>query len=773
MRERMTPRAPNRDRPGARTPLALLACVSLQLACGAPPASPSPSPPAAARRPVLVLGIDAGDWSAIDPLVEAGRLPTFARLKAGGRTGVLRSEPPLVSPIVWTTIATGRPPEEHGVLDFMVDLPGGGQAPVGAASRRVPALWNLFSEAGRSVGIVGLWATWPAEAVRGTIVSDRVAPQLTRPDPLDPQSISPAAAWARLAPLLVRPEAVSEPELGGYVPLTRAEYEAAGRALRGPAGRLYADPVAHLAAAVAATRAYAAMAEAILREGQPDLLFVYDEEVDTLSHLFVRDPRRGPGAIAAAYRDADALLARLAALVTPDTWVVVCSDHGFYGPDAAIDEDPAGLPGPATAWHRPYGIVAAAEAGVLAGRRPGRGATLGAVMPIDIAPTLLHLAGLPVTTRMPGHVVPALLPEEAAARPVTKAEVLDPQPSTPAAAGPGDAEAEARLRALGYVGATATSLARLNLGEILYRRGRLDAAERELRGVLADQPDNVAALLWLGKALRDAGKPREALAVYARAARLGAAEAAIEAADCAVSAGSAADAGPVLASLEPTPRTAAALAVARSIVARAAGDVAGAERELRAALAADPLGFEALSRLLDLSVAAGRAKTALPPIRRAAGAAPGSARHAALLGEALLAAGDPAAAEAALSRALALAPDSSPARIDLARAELGRGDPGRALATLAEAAPSLERALLRGAAFSASKRWEDAVREYRTAVGLSKQPTPELLNALAWAELQSGRGDEAASLLDRSLSIKQDQPEIRRMRAQLGGARRP
>ncbi|PYQ46708.1 MAG: hypothetical protein DMF78_25685, partial [Acidobacteria bacterium] len=159
---------------------------------------------APAGRKVVLVGLDAADWQAIDPLVARGELPTFARLKSAGRTGLLLSTPPLLSPIVWTTIATGRTPDDHGVLDFMADLPGGGQRPVGSRERRVPALWNLFSSAGDTVAVVGWWATAPAEDVRGTIVSDRVAPQLTRAAAgLSPGSVSPAHQASRVAPDLV------------------------------------------------------------------------------------------------------------------------------------------------------------------------------------------------------------------------------------------------------------------------------------------------------------------------------------------------------------------------------------------------------------------------------------------------------------------------------------------------------------------------------------------------------------------------------------------
>ena len=72
----------------------------------------------AGSRPIALVGLDAADWSRVDPLIAAGTLPTFARLRSHGRTGVLIATPPLVSPIIWTTIATGMQPEDHGVLDF-------------------------------------------------------------------------------------------------------------------------------------------------------------------------------------------------------------------------------------------------------------------------------------------------------------------------------------------------------------------------------------------------------------------------------------------------------------------------------------------------------------------------------------------------------------------------------------------------------------------------------------------------------------------------------
>lgn len=756
--------------------LAVAACSGAATeAPGAGPASPAKEP----GRRIVLVGLDAADWQAIDPLVRAGKLPFFARLKERGRIGTMVSTPPLLSPILWTTIATGRYPEDHGVLDFMVDSPGGGQAPVSAAARRVPALWNLFSQAGRGVAVVAWWATWPAEGVRGTIVSDRVAPQLTRDEArLDEKAISPAAQARRLAAAVVRPSGIGFDDLRAYVPLSRTEFEAAEAARHQPAAILYEDRIAHLAAVVAGTRTYSAMAATLMSEGLPDLLAVYLQGIDTVSHLFVRDPRRGPAAIERAYRDADALLGRLASTSPPNAWVVVCSDHGFYLPGAGVTEDPSDLTGPATAWHRPYGIVAAIEASALANReesRPGSPTLVGAVTPLDIAPTLLHAAGLPVGDRMPGHVVSGLLPPEAVARPVAIASLPEVGPSAaPFASRTVDGDLQARLQALGYVGATPTSLARQNLGEILYRRGNLAGAERELRAVVDAQPTNLTALLWLAKALRDQGHPREALRFYERAAAVsgGRGEALIEAAEVAVSAGLIDDGRRLVASAPKRGSALAGVHVARGVLARAAGDAAGAERELRAALSQDPLSFEALSRLLDLLVPRGRVRGALPLFRRAAELAPASPRHLALLGEASLAAGDAPAAEPPLARALELAPDGSSVRLELARAQITQRKLDAAAATLSPAEPSRERSLLLGAVCSLQERWADAATHYQMALDRGA-PDPNALNGLAWAKLKLGQRGEAADLFHRSLALDANQPEIDRLLAQLVPAPAP
>ena len=123
---------------------------------------------------VLALGLDGADWRNALPLLRQGKLPVLAALRRAGVSGTMLTNPDYRwSPVLWTTVATGKLPQQHGVGGFMVlDADAGKAIPTPSTQRRCRALWNLFTERNRTVGFVGWWVTWPAEKVNGFMVSD-------------------------------------------------------------------------------------------------------------------------------------------------------------------------------------------------------------------------------------------------------------------------------------------------------------------------------------------------------------------------------------------------------------------------------------------------------------------------------------------------------------------------------------------------------------------------------------------------------------------------
>jgi hypothetical protein len=74
---------------------------------------------ASLRRPtgakVVLIGLDGADWDFALPMIERGELPNLARLRREGAFGKIRTNNPPLSPLLWTTVATGKSPDIHGI----------------------------------------------------------------------------------------------------------------------------------------------------------------------------------------------------------------------------------------------------------------------------------------------------------------------------------------------------------------------------------------------------------------------------------------------------------------------------------------------------------------------------------------------------------------------------------------------------------------------------------------------------------------------------------
>ena len=97
------------------------------------------------RKRLLVVGWDSADWKIIRPLVQQGTMPMMAKILHDGVHGNLTTLEPSLSPMLWTTIATGRHAAEHGVHGF-TEVRDKNVVPVSASTRRCRAVWNILSE---------------------------------------------------------------------------------------------------------------------------------------------------------------------------------------------------------------------------------------------------------------------------------------------------------------------------------------------------------------------------------------------------------------------------------------------------------------------------------------------------------------------------------------------------------------------------------------------------------------------------------------------------
>ncbi len=427
---------------------------------------------ALARRPsgrVLVIGLDGADWSTIRPLVAAGRLPHIARLVHEGAWGPLRSYDPMYSPLIWTTIATGKSPDKHGIADFLVkDERLGTRRPISSDFRKVKALWNILSDFDVPSGWVAWWASYPAEQVRGVLVTELVAHTVVRsgPDAVGERAglASPVEFLRERARLLVPPAALDRSEVLRLFPVESEEFRAAQERARteeaDPDSKAPSDPLVHTIKLLCAMRTYHHIALDLLRGSLP-VVAVYYEGIDMMGHRFqhylapkmalATDPEfaRFHDAVLGYYEIQDEMIGELLAAAGPGTMTVVVSDHGFAtGADRPKDVVPYTTGQPAE-WHRPWGIWIVHGPGV----RPG---AAGPASVYDVAPTVLALAGLPLAGDMPGRLLPAVERSDGGRPASIGSYELVGAPldhgEAPAIDAEAAAEMIANLKALGYVG---------------------------------------------------------------------------------------------------------------------------------------------------------------------------------------------------------------------------------------------------------------------------------------------------------------------------------
>jgi predicted AlkP superfamily phosphohydrolase/phosphomutase/tetratricopeptide (TPR) repeat protein len=469
-----------------------------------------------AKRRVLLIGWDAADWEHITPLLEEGLMPTLDEFINRGVMGNLATLQPILSPMLWNSVATGKFADKHGIHGFIEPDPvNGGVRPYTSTSRKCKALWNILTQNGLRSNVVGWWASHPAEPISGTVVTNAFGGVKFDPEKgwvVPKGAIHPPEEAGELARFKVFPNELTEAHILPFIPEAAKIDQQKDKRLSSFAKVLSDNASVH------------AVATALMETEPWDFTAVYYDGIDHFSHAFMayhppklewikgEDFALFKDVVKGAYRFHDMMLERLLDLAGPETTVILCSDHGFESGSQRPRGTPREPAGPA-AWHRQYGIFVMGGPGI---RRDERiyGASL-----IDVAPTVLTLFGLPIGEDMDGRPLLEAFEEVPGVKTIPSWEQVDGESGMHSGAqqlDPAQAnELMQQFAALGYIedpGAdkekaaeSAEIEAKYNVARTYLWKGRPDQARPLLEEIVRRRPWEDRFLMQLAPCYFQAG----------------------------------------------------------------------------------------------------------------------------------------------------------------------------------------------------------------------------------------------------------------------------
>ncbi|MFC6614901.1 alkaline phosphatase family protein [Halopenitus salinus] len=266
----------------------------------------------------LVIGLDGGEWSVIDPMIDRGDLPNIAQLKQEGVSGPLESVTPPVSPPAWSSIQTGTNPGKHGIFDFSTFDEEYNRRSINSSDRRATPFWTVMNDEGTTTGLFKVPFTYPPDDVDGFMITGFPTPNI-----ID-DFATPDTLIDQIGPVDSLFEDWSLQQSGDYEAFKRNLIQVAERQTD-----LFLE---------------------LIRDHETDLSMTVYDGSDRVQHFFWKyfddsHPRYDPdsplvGAIEEYYEAVDHGIGRISDEIDDDCDVLILSDHGF-GPlsyDIYIDE---------------------------------------------------------------------------------------------------------------------------------------------------------------------------------------------------------------------------------------------------------------------------------------------------------------------------------------------------------------------------------------------------------------------------------------------------
>lgn len=128
------------------------------------------------RRTVLMIGIDGGTWTVLQPAMDQGYMPFLKRQCEGGASGILESTVPAITPAAWGAFQTGKNPGKTGVYDFSYWDRQQHKNYFVSALNIGTTLWEILGNYGKSVAIINVPMTYPPKPINGFMISGIVTP---------------------------------------------------------------------------------------------------------------------------------------------------------------------------------------------------------------------------------------------------------------------------------------------------------------------------------------------------------------------------------------------------------------------------------------------------------------------------------------------------------------------------------------------------------------------------------------------------------------------
>ncbi|MEM9544906.1 MAG: alkaline phosphatase family protein [Bacteroidota bacterium] len=353
------------------------------------------------KRKVLLIGWDGADWKYLMPLIDKGLMPSLSRLIDNGCMGRLATINPPLSPMLWTSIITGKRPYKHGIHGFTEpNSDQNGIRPILSTSRTCKTLWNILTQNKKKTHAVGWWPSHPAEPINGIMVSNLYKSFELKGDdsPLLKGTVHPSSKTELFAKLRVLPQELTGNHLHPFVKNLEEIDQKNDPRLKNIATNLAECSTIHSAATY------------IMENEEWEFMAVYYDALDHFCHGFMKynppyrkhilksDYELYNQVVSSACRFHDMMLGSMLDMVDDETTVMLVSDHGFYPHNNRPTKIPREPAGPAVE-HSPYGIIA------MSGPDIRKDTLITGASILDVTPTLLSLYGLPIAEDMDGKVL--------------------------------------------------------------------------------------------------------------------------------------------------------------------------------------------------------------------------------------------------------------------------------------------------------------------------------------------------------------------------------